>query len=112
MPRDPLIVEDLAGSQAGQRILRLKGPLTMSNLYEFQSKVRSDNSRTLIVDLTEVPYVDSAGIGSLVGAYVTHQKDDKQLFLVGVNDRVRTLMQVTHVEQFFRIVDSATAACA
>jgi len=112
MQRETLIVEDLAGPRAGLRILRLKGPLTITNLYEFQSKVRSDSSQTLVVDLTDVPYVDSAGIGSLVGAYVTHQKEDRQLFLVGVNDRVRTLMQVTHVEQFFRIVDSPAAACA
>ena len=51
---------------------------------------------------TNVPYVDSADIGALVGAYVTHVKDGKSLAMVGVNDRVRSALQVTRVEQFFR----------
>lgn len=110
MPSEPLMLDDLTGTREGQRILRLKGPLTMSNLFDFQSRVRADSSQTLILDRTGVPYVDSAGIGSLVGAYVTRQKDSRQLILVGVNERVRTTMQVTHVEQFFRFMDSAAAA--
>jgi anti-sigma B factor antagonist len=36
-------------------------------------------SRALIIDLTNVPYVDSAGIGALVGAYVRHQKEGYSL---------------------------------
>jgi anti-sigma B factor antagonist len=109
MPNEPLTMEDLPGAREGQRVLRLKGPITIANLYEFQGKVRADVSHILILDLTAVPYIDSAGIGALVGAYVTHQKDGRQLVLVGVNDRVRAVMQVTHVEPFFRFVDSVAA---
>lgn len=102
MPKDPLIIEDSTGSGAGQRILRLIGPLTMNNLFDFQAKVRADSSHTLILDFTQVPYIDSAGIGALVGAYVTHQKDGRTLSLVGVSQRVRNALQVTQVEKFFR----------
>jgi anti-sigma B factor antagonist len=102
MPQEPLIIEDSNGPKPGQRILGLKGPLVMTNLFDFQAKVRADNSSTLILDFTDVPYVDSAGIGALVGAYVTHQKDGRVLSLVGVSQRVRNALQVTHVEQFFR----------
>lgn len=102
MPQDPLLLEDSPGSGAGQRILRLTGPLVMNNLFDFQARVRADNSRVLILDFTQVPYVDSAGIGALVGAYVTHQKDGHTLSLVGVSQRVRNALQVTQVEQFFR----------
>jgi len=103
MPQDPLSIEDLARPQDGQRILRLNGPLLMNNLFDFQAKVRADQSRELILDLTRVPYIDSAGIGALVGAYVNHQKEGRNLVLVGVNDRVLTSLKVTRVEQFFRI---------
>jgi anti-sigma B factor antagonist len=108
MPQEPLTLEDLPG-QDGQRILRLIGPLTISNLFEFQSKVRADKSPMLIIDLTSVPYMDSAGIGCLVGAYVTHNKDGHTLSLVGVNSRVRDALKITHVEQFFRFYDSMEA---
>lgn len=113
MPKEPLVIEDLAGPQQGQRILRLDGPLVISNLFDFQNRVRTSDAPRLILDFSKVPYVDSAGIGALVGAYVTHQKDGRTLSLVGVNDRVRTALEVTHVEPFFKFyntVDAATAA--
>jgi anti-sigma B factor antagonist len=112
MPSEPLAIEDTSGPREGQRILRLTGPVTIANLYDFQGKVRSNTVPTLILDMSGVPYMDSAGIGALVGAYVTHQKDGRQLILAGVNSRVRAVMQVTHVEQFFRFVDNVAAATA
>ena len=109
MPPEPLVIEDVAGPK-GERILRLQGPLALNNLFDFQAKVRADNSRTLIVDLSNVPYVDSAGIGALVGAYVTHQKDGRILFLVGVSQRIHNALEIMRVEQFFRFFDTLADA--
>jgi len=110
MPQDPLVIEDIPGPKEGQRILRLTGPLTMTTLFDFQSRVRADNSQALLLDFSNVPYVDSAAIGAMVGAYVTHQKDGHSLHLIGVNDRVHSALKVTRVEQFFHFVDSVSAA--
>jgi len=110
MLQQSLVIEDVAGSQDGQRILSLIGPLVLATLFEFQSKVRADTSKTLIVDFSKVPFVDSAGIGALVGAYVTHTKNGRNLFLVGVSERIHQALAVTRVEQFFRFFDSLTAA--
>ena len=110
MPQEPLVIEDVPGPRDGQRMLRLTGPLTMSTLYDFQSRVRTNTSRVLLLDFTNVPYVDSAGIGVMVGAYVSHQKDGRNLYLIGVNERVQNALKVTHVEKFFHFVDSLTAA--
>ena len=110
MPQEPLSIEDIAGPQDGQRILRLTGPLLINNLFDFQSKVRGDTSAKLILDFTAVPYIDSAGIGSLVGAYVTHQKEGRSLVLVGVTERVLNALKVTRVEQFFRFCNSVAEA--
>jgi len=110
MPQEPLVIEDLAGPQEGQRILRLKGPIVINNLFDFQAKVRADSSRSLIIDFTQVPHIDSAGVGALVGAYVTHQKDGRSLSLVGVCDRIRNALQVTRVEPFFRFYNSLAEA--
>ncbi len=109
MPQEPLQIADVTGP-SGERILRLTGPILISNFFEFQSLVRSSTSSSLILDMTAVPYIDSAGIGAVVGAYVTHQKGGRSLALVGVNDRVRNTMQITQVEQFFRFYDTVAAA--
>jgi anti-sigma B factor antagonist len=110
MPEQPLYIEDLPGSRDGIRVLRLSGPLTLANLFGFQSKVRADNSRALILDFTDVPLADSAGIGALVGAYVTRQKDGRSLGLVGVNQRIHQALEVTGVESFFRFYGTVAEA--
>ena len=110
MPEQPLHIEDLPGSREGIRILRLAGPLTLSNLFGFQSKLRADNSRALILDFTDVPLADSAGIGALVGAYVTRQKDGRSLGLVGVNQRIHQALEVTRVENFFHFYGTVAEA--
>jgi anti-sigma B factor antagonist len=110
MPQETLRIEDQPGSQPGQRILRLDGPLVMPTVFGFQAKVRADDSRSLIIDFTSVPYVDSAGIGALVGAYVTRQNNGRSLALVGVSERIHNALKVTRVEQFFRFFDSVSAA--
>jgi anti-sigma B factor antagonist len=106
MPQEPLVIEDFAGPKDGQRVLRLRGPLLISTLFDFQAKVRASNSGTLIIDFTNVPYVDSAGIGALVGAYVAYQKDGRNLYLVGVSERIHNALQVTRVEHFFRFFNT------
>ena len=56
-----LVIEEVSEVQKGPHVLRLSGPLILTTLPEFQSKVRADRSNNLILDLTGVPYVDSAG---------------------------------------------------
>ena len=108
--QEPLNIEDLDGSQPGQRILRLQGPVVLGTLFHFQSTLRSREDRDLIIDFSGVPYVDSAGIGALVGAYVNHNKEGRSLALVAVNERVRNAFGVTRVEQFFRFYNSVPEA--
>jgi anti-sigma B factor antagonist len=105
MRDEPLVIEDL-GLQNQKRVLKLSGPLTIATLYDFQNLVRADASNSLVLDFTRVPYVDSAGVGALVGAYVRHQKAGHTLTLAGVNERVRGTLKVTQVENFFQYSDS------
>ena len=108
MRQEPLTIEDFVRNE--QRILCLKGPLTISNLFDFQARVRANNLPALIVDLTGVPYIDSAGIGALVGAYVSQQRSGRSLALVGVGERLHNALKITQVESLFQLFDSLPAA--
>ena len=55
MPQEALRIEDQAGAQPGQRVLRLNGALVMTTMFEFQATVRADKSQALIIDFTNVP---------------------------------------------------------
>jgi len=109
MLNELLHIEDLGGTHEGHRVLCLRGPLIISNLFQFQSMVRADTTSFLILDFRQVPFVDSAGIGALVGAYVTHN-NGRRLALVGVTERVRNAMHVAHVEEFFQFYEITKAA--
>jgi anti-sigma B factor antagonist len=81
------------------------GPLTIGTLFEFQGIVRASEG-SMVLDMTQVPYIDSAGVGALVGAYVRRNKGGDTLTLAGVNERVRNILKGTRVEQFFTYADS------
>ncbi len=110
MPQRSLTIEQRDGAHPGQRVLRLEGPLLMTTMSEFYDVVRADTSRVLIMDFTNVPNVDSAGIGSMVAAYVNRQNSERQLALVGVNDRIHHALGVAWVDKLFRFFDSVSAA--
>lgn len=108
--QESLHIEERSGPQPDQRVLVLKGPVVLTTLFLFQNAIRSKSSRSLVIDFTNVPYIDSAGIGALVGAHVTHSKEGRSLALVGVSDRVRNALKVTRVETFFHFYPTLDGA--
>lgn len=98
MYKDELVIE-----RTDEGILRLKGPLTTSNVPMFDNALRREDAMTMILDLTDVPYVDSAGLGSLISTYVSSLKAGRRLVLSGVNKRVLKLMEITRTESLFLI---------
>ena len=85
------------GSLEGERILTLTGPFTLSTVFEFQDAIRTNHPPITIVDLTEVPYMDSAALGSLMGLHVSCQQHGRHYSLIGASDRLRTVFRVSGV---------------
>lgn len=98
------------GSKDGTVILRLVGPLTLSNMFAFQGEFRSKKPPCLILDMTEVPYMDSAGLGLLMNYFVAAQDEKRSFLLVCVNERVRALLEMTKVDQILKMYPSIEAA--
>jgi anti-sigma B factor antagonist len=112
MDTQQLKFEPLPGTGADNYVYRLSGPLVLSTMFAIQDILRSSDVTT-ILDMTGVPYVDSAGLGVLTNAYVSRQKHGQKLLLVGVCERVQTLFKVTRLENLFEVfptVDSAMQA--
>lgn len=86
------------GSLEGERILKLTGPFTLAYLFEFQNDIRTNHPPILIVDLTDVLYMDSAALGSLMGLHVSCQQHSRRYALVGASDRLKTLFRVSGVD--------------
>lgn len=99
-----------AGTKEGTVILALDGPFTLSNLFQIQSEFRSLRPPCLIVDMSLVPYMDSAGLGVIMNSFVSAQSAGRTFILAGVSDRLRALFEMTKVDSVLRICDSVDSA--
>ena len=99
-------IEETPGSRDGVTVLRLSGPFTLGAVFDFQSTVRNHRAPFTIVDLTGVPYMDSAALGSVLGFHVSCQRDSRHYALVGVSDRLRTMFKVAGVSDLLVMRDS------
>jgi anti-sigma B factor antagonist len=106
MPNDNLQIVITPGNREGQKILSLKGSLNIQTIFGFQSAVRAENSPMVILDFSGVPFIDSAGLGALVGAYVAAQKKPQRMAVVGMNTQVKALVEMTKVSQLIKAFDT------
>lgn len=98
------------GSLEGERILKLSGPFTLSSVFEFQDAMRANHPPITIVDLSEVPYMDSAAMGSLLGLHVSCQQHARRYALVGASDRLQTVFRVSGVHSLLVTFSSLSEA--
>ena len=106
----PFSIERQAGKASGTVIFRICGPFTARDMYgtltpvglrsmlDFQSTPGEQQPLVNILDLTGVPYMDSAGLGIVVGHYVSCQRKGIRLIAAGVSPRVRELFRMTKVD--------------
>ena len=74
-----------------------------------QEQIDSDISG-LIINLDEVPMMDSVGLGMLVAAYTSLAKKEKKVALLNVGRSVKYLLVVTKLDQIFEKFDDEDAA--
>jgi anti-anti-sigma factor len=107
----PLSIERKTGSSADTRILTLTGPLTLRNMFELQTELRSGELPKLsILDLSGVPYMDSAGMGLIVNHFVSCQNKGSRMVAVGVSTRVLELFKMTKVDGVIPQAETVEAA--
>src|SRR5438128_2388137 len=106
---ESLRIETLASS-SGARIMKLTGPLTLQSLFDFQDAVREDREKPILLDVSGVEYMDSAGLGSVIGTFTSCEASNRGFAITGLNDRIRTLFAVTHVDGLLPCFDSLEAA--
>lgn len=98
------------GAKDGTVILALDGPFTLGNMFQLQAELRALKPACLIMDMTAVPYMDSAGLGVIMNYFVAAQGEGRKYFLAGVNDRVRALLEMTKVDAVLKMYDTVEAA--
>jgi anti-sigma B factor antagonist len=65
----------------------------------------------IVLDLANVDYIDSAGLGILVSSAASTRRAGGELKLVNLTKRVHDLMQITHLSTLFEVHDTVEKAC-
>jgi anti-sigma B factor antagonist len=110
MQQESLSIQVRQGKSPETRILTFEGPLTLSNLFAFQSELRKENPPRTILDLSGVPYMDSAGMGAVINYYVACQKNGRKLILAGINERIYALLELTNTTKLLTVVPTLAEA--
>jgi anti-sigma B factor antagonist len=110
MTADRLSIERMAGSAEGICILKLRGSLSLQTVPQFLQVVRAEKAPGVILDFSEVPLVDSAGVGALIQTHVGLSRNQRRLGLSGLNPRILAVLEVTRVRNLFPIFDSVADA--
>jgi len=101
MTDDKLRMQILDGHRPGEKVMVLQGVLNAETAFRFRDSVRQTESAALVVDMSRVRYVDSSGLGVLIGAYVSFDRNCRRLLLAGLNDRVWELFRTCRIVDVF-----------
>lgn len=91
-------------------VLDLKGRVTLGEGDELlKDKVNSlinQGRRKLVLNLAEVPYIDSAGLGEIVRTYTTVSRQGGSLKLLSLTKRITDLLSITKLLTVFETFES------
>lgn len=94
-------------------VLRPEGPLTQADAEAFKQRllqVRKASLGRLVVDVSEVPYVDSAGLEALAEANQELVRSGQSLKLCGINETLREVLDLTELMGLFEPYEDAGSA--
>jgi len=95
-------------------LIDLKGKMTLGEGDELlRDKVNSliqQGMKKLVLNLAEVPYIDSAGLGEIVRTYTTVSRQGGQLKLLNLTKRITDLLSITKLLTVFETFDNESEA--
>jgi anti-anti-sigma factor len=106
MAANPIPISELNLETArtpDETTVRCSGKITSSTSEQLQATVRSliPETKCIVLDLTDVSYMDSSGLGALVGLYLSAKRQQRGLKLINLNQRLRELFRITKLASVF-----------
>jgi anti-sigma B factor antagonist len=95
-------------------VLDLSGRITLGEgdelLRDSVSKVLGQGHKKILLNLADVPYIDSAGLGEIVRTYTTVSRQSGALKLLNLTKRITDLLSITKLLTVFETFDSESEA--
>src|SRR5215470_10908615 len=99
----------------GTNITRLDGKLTLETVHNFITTMRADTTPRLVLDMSGVSFLDSAGVGALVQIFVHRRAQNRGFALAGLpkqSDAVLTVAGLRKLLPIYASIEEARSASA
>jgi len=92
-------------SEGEATVVRCSGKLVAGGTVILQSEIRRliPGCKRIVLDLTDLSYMDSSGLGSIIGLYVSAKTAGTRLEMINLSKRVRELFSITNALSLFEV---------
>jgi anti-sigma B factor antagonist len=91
-------------------IVKIVGDIDAYHSATFKQKVMDHldtvGQKIISMDLSEVQYIDSAGLGSMVSLIKESKKRNKEIILVSMQPQIKKIFEMTKLDKIIKIVDT------
>ena len=90
-------------SKTGETSIHCSGRIVSSTAQKFRTTVRDliPGTNRIVLDLTDVSHMDSSGLGVLVGIYLNAKRQECELRVINLNQRLKELFRITKLAAIF-----------
>ncbi|ACM23227.1 Putative anti-sigma factor antagonist [Thermotoga neapolitana DSM 4359] len=96
--------------QEDKIIVKVHGEIDAYNSSELKEQLRnlvsSTDKKKIVLDLSSVSYMDSAGLGTLVVILKDAKINGKEFILSSLKESILRIFKLTHLDKIFKIVDT------
>jgi anti-sigma B factor antagonist len=93
----------------GHSVVRVRGEIDLRTSPHLRATLLESSRRSgalFLIDLSQVQYMDSSGVGTMVYIKREVERAGHRVILAGLQPRVRSVLEITHLDKFFTIVQT------
>jgi anti-sigma B factor antagonist len=112
MPPFTLDVEKTAKSTDDVTVYQLKGKLSLETVGGFIPQIRQESAKHVVLDMSGVSFLDSAGVGALVSLFVSRRNQGKTFALAALTPQATAVVTMAGLQKLLPVSKSVEEASA
>ena len=93
-------------------VVRLNGKLSLETVHNFIETLRNDPAERLVLDMSGVSFMDSAGVGALVSLFVSRRNQGKTFALAALKSQATAVVTVAGLQKLLLVAKTIEEASA
>jgi anti-sigma B factor antagonist len=93
-------------------LINVKGTLSIENIAPFETLLNKcvDEKLHILIDLSEMTFIDSSSLGIIVVYYTKSEKNSRHFSLININSDIMQMFRITGLDKRIKIFDNLDSA--